>query len=228
MIQRTSFVFSLLATLGLAACGGASATPDQPASSSSDVVGGGGGAQCCDPTAEPPPGREGVWCCGDGSWKYDIGSGDHARSCGQNGGAGKVCNPPPKPKPTTCCPPTAKPPGGVEGAWCCADGSWQYDIGSGNQMASCGQHGGGGPICALGDNGEACGGPPPVALCAQCPGDDISTMFKWIDGKPTCECCNAAAPTCGPINGPITCATCKGGKNSYKYVNGKATCECCE
>lgn len=184
MIQRTSFVFCLLATLGIAACGGAGSDGDPASSSSSDVVGNGGSS-----------------------------------------GNGTVGNPPPKPKPT-CCDPATKPPPGIEGVWCCGDGTWSYDIGSGNQNASCGTHGGPGAVC---EGGASCGPPPPVALCAQCPGDDINTMFKWIDGKPTCECCNAAAPTtCGPINGPITCAACKGGKNSYKYVNGKATCECCE
>ena len=170
MIQRTLLAFAL-STAGLLGCT-SSATTDDSQQSSSDVVGAPTADKCCDPTKRPPP--------------------------------------------------------GIEGEWCCGDGSWQYDIGSGNQTVSCSKNGGPGAVCALGDKGEACGGPPPVALCAQCPGDDINTMFKWIDGKPTCECCNAAAPTCGPINGPITCAACKGGKNSYKYVNGKATCECCE
>ena len=48
-------------------------------------------AACCDPATEPPPGREGVWCCGDGSWIHDFGAGDQAMSCGAHGGAGKVC-----------------------------------------------------------------------------------------------------------------------------------------
>lgn len=203
MIHRTSIVFfTVLATLGIAACNGATADNDPPASSSSDVVGAGSssgssgsgstGGKCCDPAAEPPPGIEGVWCCGDGTWQYDIGVGNQTASCKQFGGNGKICNPPPKPKPPTptCCDPATKPPPGIEGTWCCADGTWAYDIGSGNQKASCGTHGSPGAVC---NGGEACGPPPPVALCANCNnGRDIETMFKWIDGKPTCECCAPA------------------------------------
>ncbi len=48
----------------------------------------------------------------------------------------------------TCCDPATKPPPGIEGTWCCADGSWQYDIGSGNPVISCKAHGGTtGPVC---------------------------------------------------------------------------------
>ena len=171
MINRTSLALCLVTAVALGACSN-STNGDGAQQSSSDVVGSGGsGDKCCDPAKKPPP--------------------------------------------------------GIEGEWCCGDGSWQYDIGSGNQTVSCQQHGGPGAVCG-GGGGEACGPPPPVALCAECPGDDIYTMFKWIDGKPTCECCNAApAKTCGPINGPITCAACPGGKDSYVYKDGKATCECC-
>lgn len=50
-------------------------------------------AACCDPYSKPANGIEGVWCCGDGSWQYDIGSGDQTMSCSANGGAGNVCAP---------------------------------------------------------------------------------------------------------------------------------------
>jgi hypothetical protein len=46
---------------------------------------------CCDPATEPLPGREGVWCCGDGSWIHDFGAGDQAMSCADHAGAGTVC-----------------------------------------------------------------------------------------------------------------------------------------
>lgn len=61
--------------------------------------------------------------------------------------------PPPPPPGGSCCDPSKKPPPGIEGVWCCADGSWQYDIGSGNEAMSCGSHGAGGNVCA----GEKCG-----------------------------------------------------------------------
>jgi hypothetical protein len=48
-------------------------------------------AACCDPATKPAGGIEGTWCCGDGSWQYDIGSGDQAISCSANGGGGQVC-----------------------------------------------------------------------------------------------------------------------------------------
>ena len=190
MIQRTSLVFCLLGAVAVAACGGStSPETDDPAASSSDIKGGPTkpAPKCCDPAAEPPPGIEGVWCCGDGSWQYDIGVGNAKATCKSFGGVGQICKPPPKPKPT-CCDPATKPPPGIEGVWCCGDGTWQYDIGSGNQNASCGARGGAGTVC--GGEGEACGGPPPVALCAPCPGiTDLNKMYKIVNGKPTCECC---------------------------------------
>src|SRR5262245_6333168 len=47
--------------------------------------------KCCDPSVKPPNGREGVWCCGDGSWQYDIGSGNQTKSCKGHNGKGLVC-----------------------------------------------------------------------------------------------------------------------------------------
>ena len=66
-----------------------------------------------------------------------------------------TCQPktPPPPPPASCCDPSSKPPPGIEGTWCCGDGSWQYDIGSGNEAMSCGSHGVSGTVCA----GEQCG-----------------------------------------------------------------------
>lgn len=66
--------------------------------------------------------------------------------------AAATCQPgaPPPPPSGTCCDPQLKPFGGVgpEGIWCCADGSWQYDVGSGDEALSCSASGGpGGKVC---------------------------------------------------------------------------------
>jgi hypothetical protein len=82
----------------------------------------------------------------------------------------------PKTKEPACCDPATKPPPGIEGVWCCGDGSWQYDIGSGNQTISCSTHGGAGAVCG----GEQCG---PVTC-----------------GAGT-ECCNPLQGICVPPGG---------------------------
>lgn len=102
--------------------------------------------EVCEPTpdaccslADDPGGPEGTWCCADGSWQLDLGTGDPG-VCAQLGGVGQVC------EPAACCDP-ADDPGGPEGTWCCADGSWMADLGSGDPA-----------ICdAFGGLGDACG-----------------------------------------------------------------------
>jgi hypothetical protein len=96
-------------------------------------------AACCDQAKKPPSGLEGAHCCADGSWQSDIGDGDEERACRGAGGVGRVCESQPK-----CCDPATKPSGGIEGAHCCADGSWQYDPGNGS---SCSRSGGSGQVC---------------------------------------------------------------------------------
>jgi hypothetical protein len=53
----------------------------------------------------------------------------------------------------TCCDPTENP-GGIEGAWCCADGHWQGDIGNGDPGV-CDPFGGLGQVC--GEEVDTCG-----------------------------------------------------------------------
>jgi hypothetical protein len=65
---------------------------------------------CCDPATKPNGGIEGVHCCTDGSWQYDIGNGNGAMSCSQHGGLGNVCGgqqcgPTTCAAGTTCCNP---------------------------------------------------------------------------------------------------------------------------
>jgi hypothetical protein len=50
---------------------------------------------------------------------------------------------------------------------------------------------------------ETCGGPPPVALCMECPGG--INGFKQIDGKPTCECCTVPLSACALPADPGPC-----------------------
>jgi hypothetical protein len=82
---------------------------------------------CCDPATEPPPGREGVWCCGDGSWIHDFGAGDQAMSCADHAGAGNVCGaaevcggPPPNARCAGPCPNGFKQVDGEPTCECCS------------------------------------------------------------------------------------------------------------
>jgi hypothetical protein len=84
-------------------------------------------AACCDPATEPPPGREGVWCCGDGSWIHDFGAGDQAMSCADHAGAGNVCGaaevcggPPPNARCAGPCPNGFKQIDGEPTCECCS------------------------------------------------------------------------------------------------------------
>lgn len=83
-------------------------------------------APCCDPATKPPPGREGVWCCGDGEWIHDFGAGDQAMSCADHKGAGNVCGgeacggPPPNARCAGPCPNGFKQIDGEPTCECCS------------------------------------------------------------------------------------------------------------
>jgi hypothetical protein len=80
---------------------------------------------------------------GDAARVYDTTKGAAGELTLTTGGASQTLVPDTNP---ACCDPLAEPTGGIEGAWCCADG-WQYDIGSGNHEMSCSSHGGKGRVC---------------------------------------------------------------------------------
>jgi hypothetical protein len=48
-------------------------------------------APCCDPAEEPSGGIEGVHCCANGEWRFDIGNGSAESTCAGADGVGQVC-----------------------------------------------------------------------------------------------------------------------------------------
>ncbi len=87
--------------------------------------------------------REGARACTEGE----------TRTCGP--GLKDACTLDPAPsdrhlcvaskEPDVCCDAATKPAGGIEGAYCCADGTWKHDIGNGS---ACERSGGRGHVCA--------------------------------------------------------------------------------
>lgn len=173
-------VLALTVSVGTVACGTGSTTPptaDFPLEAGDaghrglkDAADG----EVCQ--ASPPPNAL-CYC----PYGYKGGSGTFTCECCSGIGADAAVDA--GSSPATCCDPATKPPPGIEGVWCCGNGSWIHDIGSGDQEASCRASGGVGEICTS----ETCGGPPPAALCKQCPNG--INGYKQIDGQPTCECC---------------------------------------
>jgi hypothetical protein len=122
--------------------------------------------------------------------------------------------PPPPPPPPACCDPAAKPANGIEGVWCCGDGSWQYDIGSGDQTMSCSASGGAGSVCAATQCGGFAGLPCGKGEeCIDDPTDDCDPNNGGADCGGICvpesaacgpTTCGAGEVCCNPLSGICT------------------------
>jgi hypothetical protein len=120
-----------------------------------------------------------------------------------------TCQPktPPPPPPPACCDPYSKPANGIEGVWCCGDGSWQYDIGSGNQTMSCSQNGGAGNVCAPKFCGGF-GGLPCTNANEECIDDPNDSCDPKNGGADCGGICVPKSTPCGPTScgaGEVCC-----------------------
>jgi hypothetical protein len=80
-----------------------------------------------------------------------------------------------------CCDPSKKPNGGIEGVWCCGDGTWQYDIGNGDQLMACKGHRKAGTVCKA----KGCAANTTQAKCESDPDDNCSWTIKASGGGST-------------------------------------------
>lgn len=121
---------------------------------------------------------------------------------------------PKQPVQPACCDPATKPANGIEGVWCCGDGSWQYDIGSGNQSMSCGSHGGAGSVCAP----KQCGGFAgiPCGANEECIDDPTDSCDPKNGGADCGGICVAKSTPCGP-------STCGAGEVCCNPLSGICT-----
>jgi hypothetical protein len=125
-----------------------------------------------------------------------------------------TCQPKNPPPLGACCDPFSKPANGIEGVWCCNDGSWQYDIGSGNQTMSCSAHGGAGDVCAP----KQCGGFAglPCGANEECIDDPSDSCDPKNGGADCGGICVPAATPCGP-------STCAAGEVCCNPLSGICT-----
>ena len=163
-----TIVFTAL-SLSALACSPSSSPSPSPGSADQEVNVGGAGS--C--SAEPPIAAFCAPC--DSGYRIE----DGAPTC-------TCCDAPATPPGDACCDPDKKPAqASPEGAYCCADGTWQESLGGGvESTCQATGHGGAGNVCA--EPAEVCGDAPVNAFCAPCA---AGLGYKQVDGQPTCQCC---------------------------------------